>query len=443
MAVDIRVKRASSIPNPKSAIRNQQSEIPTVAQPVFIEQLDNGLVLLAEPMDWLQSTAFNIVIPGGCSLDPVELLGLSNFTCEMVQRGCGERDSRQFVEDLENLGVVQGASVSGMFSSFYGAMPSSQLAESLPIFADLVRRPLLPADQLDDGRLVCLQEIQSSEDDLAQRVMNELRTRHYPAPLGRVSHGTIDAVTQISLDQIRSHFSRTYRPNGTILAVAGNIDWPRLRDQVGELFGDWPPVALADVRTTPAGRGYHHIEHDSNQTHLGVSFPSVPYSHVNYFQARGAVGVLSDGMSSRLFTEVREKRSLCYTVFASLSSLKDEACIVSYAGTSTERAQETLDVLIGELRRMTEGIREDELGRLKALIRSALIIEQESSRSRASSIAGDWYHLGRVRSLDEVSEIVNNLTVDSINTYLSANPPKDFSIVTLGENKLEVPSGVS
>ena len=414
-----------------------------MAQSVFIEQYENGLVLLAEPMDWLKSVTMNVLVPGGNVRDPKELLGLGNFTCEMVQRGCGSRDSRQFVEDLEHLGVVQGGSVSTIFSSFYGAMPSESLHDSLSIFADLVRRPVLPEDQLDDGRLVCMQEIQSMEDDLAQRVMNEVRRRQYPEPFGRTSQGTMESMARVSLEHLTDHFNATYCPNKAILAVAGNLDWPRLRDQVGELFGDWPIVDLPDITSTPAERGNHHIEHESKQTHIGVAFPTVPYSHRDYFQARGAVGVLSDGMSSRLFTEVREKRSLCYTVYATLNSLKDEASIISYAGTSTERAQETLDVLVAEFFRLTKGIHDDELGRLKALVRSSLIIEQESSRSRAASIAGDWYHLGRVRSLDEVSQHINDLTVDSINDYLSQNAPRDFTIVTLGENKLEVPSGVS
>ncbi len=412
-------------------------------QSVFTHQFDNGLVLLAESMDWLQSAAFNVMIPGGAARDPADRAGLSNFVCEMSQRGCGQRDSRQFVEDLENLGAGHGPSVSSISTSFSAAMPADNLYDVLTIFADVLRRPLLPADQLDDGRLACLQEIQSIEDDLSQRVMSELRRRQYADPFGRDSHGTMEAVSQITLDEIRTQFVRTYRPDETIVSVAGNVDWPRLKDLVGELLGDWPRVELPELKTTPAPRGYHHIEHESQQTHICIAFPTVPYSHADYFQARGAVGVMSDGMSSRLFTEVREKRSLCYAVFASMHSLKQEASVFAYAGTSTDRAQETLDVTIAEFDRLARGIEEDELARLKALIRSSLIIEQESSRSRAASIAGDWYHLGRIRPLDELNDIINGLTVESINAYLAAHPFSDPCVVTLGEKELEVPRGVS
>jgi len=117
--------------------------------------------------------------------------------------------------------------------------------------------------------------------------------------------------------------------------------------------------------------------------------------------------------------------------------------VLCYAGTSAERAQETLDVTLAELVRIAEGVEERELGRLKARIKSGLIMQQESSSSRSSAVARDWYHLGRVRTLDEVGALVDGLTRASINAYLQEHPPRGFTIVTLGPNRLEVPVGVS
>jgi predicted Zn-dependent peptidase len=114
-----------------------------------------------------------------------------------------------------------------------------------------------------------------------------------------------------------------------------------------------------------------------------------------------------------------------------------------YAGTSAERAQETLDVTLNELVRVAEGIRNDELLRLKARIKSSLIMQQESSSARSGAIARDWYHLGHVRTLDELSTLLDALSVESINAYLAAHPPGDFTVVTLGPQPLEVPVGVS
>jgi predicted Zn-dependent peptidase len=148
-------------------------------------------------------------------------------------------------------------------------------------------------------------------------------------------------------------------------------------------------------------------------------------------------------MSSRLFTEVREKRGLVYTVFASLSALKDRGAIHCYAGTSTERAQETLDVMFAELARLGDGITPDELLRLKARLKSSLIFQQESSYSRSSAIAADWHYLGRTQTLEELLAIVDGLSCASINRWLADHPPAQFTLVTLGERPLTPPAAMS
>jgi predicted Zn-dependent peptidase len=147
---------------------------------------------------------------------------------------------------------------------------------------------------------------------------------------------------------------------------------------------------------------------------------------------------LGGGMSSRLFTEVRERRGLCYSVYASYHTLRDRAAVFCYAGSSAQRAQETLDVTLGELRRLGQGIEASELKRLKARIKTELIMQQESSFSRSSSIAREWYHINRARTLDELERIVDGLTCQSVNDYLAKNPPRQFTIVTVGPDELKV-----
>jgi predicted Zn-dependent peptidase len=412
-------------------------------QQILTHRFPNGLTLLAEPMAWLESAAFALLMPGGCQRDPEDRLGLAALTCEMVQRGCGSRTSRDFVEDLENLGVDRSAAVSNAHTSFGGAMPNERIYDALSIYADLVQRPLLPEDQFEDAQQVCLQEVHGLEDDLAQKMMQELRRRRYGDPYGRASQGTVESLEAATLDDVRGHVDRFFRPQDAILSIAGNIEWDALRDHVAKAFGDWKPQPLPPIATKPSDGPYCHLKHDSNQTHIGVAWPSVPYSHPDYYQARGAVGVLSDGMSSRLFTEVREKRGLVYTVYASCHSLKHAGSVLCYAGTSTDRSQETLDVLLAELERLADGIEADELARLKAKIKSSLIFQQESSPARAGSMAADWHHLGRVKTLDEVSAIIDALSVDTINEYLRRNPPGNYTVVTLGEQELKTPLALS
>lgn len=414
-----------------------------MSERTFSHLLPNGLVLVAEPMAWLDSAAFTLLVPAGCAHDPANRGGLSSFTCEMVLRGAGPRDNRQFIQDLDNLGVEWSESVSAARTSFSGATLAENLPKALEIFADVVQHPQLPEDQLEPSRLALLQELRAVEDEPAQKVMIEVQRRHYADPWGRPSQGDVEAVEAITLNEICRQFALHYRPNGAILGVAGRFEWEELKATVESLLGDWEPRDVPEIVEGRPGTSLDHLASETKQTHIGIAYPSVPYRHPDYFQAWGAVGVLGGGMSSRLFTEVRERRGLCYHVDASYHSLLDRGGVFCYAGTSAERAQETLDVTLAVLGQLAQGIEAAELDRLKARIKSGLIMQQESSTSRSSMIAIDWYHLGRVRPLDEVGRLVDGLTCRSINAYLAGHPPQDFTIVTLGPRPLEVTGGVS
>ena len=404
---------------------------------IFHHTFDNGLTVVAQPMPWLESAAFSIATPAGFRYDPSDKLGLANLACEMVQRGSGDLSSREWVEALDMLGVDYSSSVSLYNTHFGGAMQAAQLHDALAIYADVLRRPALPDSQFEDGRQVCFQEIAALEDDLAQRAILQLRQNIYGSIDGRYSEGSMESVAGLTMQDVQAFFKAYYRPNGMIIACAGKIDFDSLRDHVEKLFGDWQPNEISPAENVVATNRYQHIEHKSEQTHIALAYPGFTYSDPEFYLNRGAVGVLSGGMSSRLFTEVREKRGLCYSVFASCHTLLDKASVICYSGTSSDRAQETLDVIIEQLQLMADGIHEDELRRLKVQIRSGMIMQQESCRARARSIASDWSHLGRVRLLDEINDAINSLTVDSINEFLQAQPPANFNVVTLGPSPLK------
>jgi len=411
----------------------------TVEQEIIqSHQFENGLVLIGQSMPWLESAAFSFQVPAGCRYDSGDKIGTANFVCEMVQRGAGEMDSRQLIEKLEHLGVDYSSSASVYGTHYSGASCAEQLHEALAIYADVLQRPHFPEEQMEDGRQVCYQEIAAISDDLPQRTLIELRNRFYGQPDGRDCHGSPTSVASIGLEDLRHFYQRNYRPNGVILGVAGKIDWPSLQEHVANLFGDWParPDVIPDI--SPAEHGICHLPFDSQQTHIALAYPGVSYSDPNYYRQAGSVSVLSGGMSSRLFHEVREKRGLCYSVFASNHSVIDRGCVICYCGTSADRAQESLDVILQQLVNLRMGITEDELRRLKVQVRSDLIMQQESCRARAGSLTGDWFHFGRVRTLDELNSRISSLTVEEINGFLEEHPPQSFDLVTLGPHPLEI-----
>ena len=142
-------------------------------------------------------------------------------------------------------------------------------------------------------------------------------------------------------------------------------------------------------------------------------------------------------MSSRLFTEVREKRGLCYAISASINTQKEQARVFAYAGSTNERAQETLDVMVAEIRKLHEDITEEELDRCKARAKSTLIMQQESTMSRASSIARDSLYLGRVMELQEIRSRIDSLTPTQVRDFAVEHAPRSMVLVTIGPEALD------
>jgi predicted Zn-dependent peptidase len=222
--------------------------------------------------------------------------------------------------------------------------------------------------------------------------------------------------------------------------VAGHFEWEALRDLVGGLFGDWDGAGERALKLGPPPPKRAHLSKELEQTQIAVAFPSVPPGDPDYYAALGAVNVLSGGMSSRLFTEIREKEGLCYSVWATYQTLKDRASVLCYAGSLNRQAQRTLDLLLRELRKLPEGVEPEEVDRVKVGLKTSLIMQQESTNARAASLASDWYYLGRVRSFDEIQSAIEGLSAETILAYLRRCPPEDFRIVTLGPRPLEVRS---
>jgi predicted Zn-dependent peptidase len=407
-----------------------------VAQEVQVQTFPNGLTLLAERMDHVRSAAVNILVPAGAIYDPPGREGLGTLLAELIIRGAGERDSRALTLALDNLGLDRSEGVGGLHLRFSGATLATNLPQVLELYADIVRRPHFPAAELEAVQALAMQDLAGLEDDPRQKVLLELRKRHYPTPLSNDRRGTAEGVQATTHADIQAHFRKHFHARGAIISVAGNVEWKPLVDQVGRLFGDWPAGEDHEPKCGPSRFLVDHIPKETTQTQIGIAYPSIPFGHADYYAAMGAVNVLSGGMSSRLFTEVREKEGLCYAVWASYQTYKDRGSIFAYAGTTTPRAQETLDVTLRELRRLADGIEDDEVDRVRAGLKSSLIMQEESTSSRASSIASDWYYLGRVRSFDEIQAGIDSLTPKSIVDHLRRYPPKDFAIVTLGEKAL-------
>lgn len=405
----------------------------------LIQHFDNGLTLVAERMDWCESVACAVLVPAGSIYDPDTKPGLANLVCEMALRGAGDHDSHGLIEAFESLGSERGESVGHAHIWYSFATLTENLAPTLKLTSEIIQKPHFPKNQLGLGKQVVLQEILSVEDDPSRKVMIELSKNAIPAPWGEPCFGTAKAVESITIDEIQNFHQKCYHSNGAVISVAGKFHPESLIELVSDLFGNWKPNQIQKNEAGDLGKPVLHIPYDSAQTHIGLNYSSVPFRHPDYLLAWSGVSVLSGGMSNRLYTEIREKRGLCYSVGASYYTYRDFGGVTCYCGTSSDRAQESLDVLLMELERLSQsGITGNELELLKIRAKTSLIMQQESTGSRASGIARDWNHLGRIRTMSEIEEKINALTVPLINEYLAAHPPGPYHLATLGPEPLNM-----
>jgi len=400
--------------------------------------LENGMVVLGEPMESVESVAFNFVLPAGASLMPDGCCGGPSVVSDWVFRGAGERSSRELGDALDGLGLHRAGSVGSARLGVGAALEASNLGEALELYGDIILRPSLEEDQFELARQLAIDGVHSLDDDPRQKVMVKLREHFYPHPLGRSTIGDIEELKGLTAETARRIVEEDFNISQTIFSVAGKYDFGAVCGQLEGLFAGQARRGLEEVKLGEKGGKYTHIEDDSAQVHIGLMTDTVKVMDEDYYNARVAVSVLSGGMSSRLFTEVREKRGLCYAIGARYHGLKDAAGVTCYAGTTPDKAQETLDVILEQFNRLGDGISAEEIARAKVGLKSSLILQSESSGSRASAIGGDYYMLGRVRSLDEIKERIEGTGVDSVLGFLRNNKFEDFTVVTIGPKEVTV-----
>lgn len=398
--------------------------------------LDNGLRVVVQSMPGMQSAALTLMIPAGSVYDEIGKSGTAAILSEMFTRGADDMSARELSSAFDNIGLQKSVSGGVGYITVSAATTADRILHAVPLIARMLIRPHLTEENFAPSRELVHQALNALEDEPKQRLGHYLRRCSYPTPFSNPSEGTMDDLKSISVADIQNHYKTLVAPDEAVLGIAGNVDAAEVQAALADAFSEWksvtpPKLVAGDITPSPL-----HIKHDSAQTHIGIAWDTVPYTHDRYFEAWAMVSLLSGGMSSRLFTEVREKRGLCYAISASINTQRDMARVFGYAGTTNERAQETLDVMVAEIRQIHEGITEEELQRCKARAKSTLIMQQESTMSRSGSLARDTLFLGRVRTLEEIRDMLDALTVDQVKDFAIEFAPKSIVLVTIGPEEL-------
>jgi predicted Zn-dependent peptidase len=415
--------------------------------PIRVRMLECGMPLLVEEMSGVRTAALSWLVPAGNASDPEGESGdgWSSLLAELAQRGAGGRDSRAFSDALDRAGVQRAVTPAAIHIVVSGTTIGSRLHEALPLFADLVVRPHLPAESLDAVRSLAIQSLESLQDDPQHRVSLRLRERHLPPPFNRSGYGNRVAYERAEIEALRADWMARVRPVGSILAVAGAVDADEIARSLDALLKGWHGTA-SDVQTSGAPIGGSIHEHDeSNQTHIAVGLHAPSEREPESLLCRLATNILGGETSSRLFSEVREKRSLCYSVNAGYAGGRDRGMVALYAGSTPERAQETLDTMMTELGRFEHGVDEGEFRRAVVGMKSRLVMQGESTGARAAALGSDWYRLGRCRSLRELSAEVEAVTLDGLNDWIgramSGSWRDAMTVCTIGKSALRTGAG--
>jgi predicted Zn-dependent peptidase len=403
-----------------------------MTQKTDIYQLENGMILLGERIENVLSASFQFLLPAGASLLPEGCCGTGTVIADWLFRGAGQYSSRELIQTLDRLGIHRSASPSVHHLSLTASLEASNLPETLDLCADMILRPQLSADQFKLSRQLAISELQGLDDDPRQKAMILLYENFYPDPFGRPAVGKLDELKGLSFEQCADIARNIFHPSKVIFSICGNYDFEAVKDQLEKTFDRPSSKGLSAQPPVVKEKSYRHFPTEGAQVHIGIMTPAPLAASDAYYEMAAAVSILSGSMSSRLFTEVREKRGLCYAVGANYKNLKDHAGIACYAGTTPDKAQQTLDVILDQFRILKNGISDDEIQRAKVGLKTSLIMQSESTYARSSGIAADHFLLGRIRTLDEIREKIEALSVDSVLECLRRHPFEDFTVLTLG-----------
>jgi predicted Zn-dependent peptidase len=399
-----------------------------------------GTPLLMESMSGVRSVGLTWLVPAGFATDPEDRRGLATMLSEMMARGSGDLDSRAFADRMDTLGASYDIDAGPRHMRISSTLVGARLREALPTIADIVLRPRLEEDAVEPTRDLALQALEGLKDDPQERAMLALRERHIAPPLNRSDYGTVEGLTAITRDDLVAGWARQGRPGGAIIAIAGDLDAAggpgAIADALAGLLSGWSGAAPEIAPGRPTDRGTdHHIPDSSSQVQIALMHDAPAEKHPDSRLERVVSAVLSGGMASRLFTEVREKRGLCYAVSQSYAAERDAGRCTAYVGTQPERAQESLTVLIEQLHHIQTPagrITEEEFHRAIIGIRSSLVLAGESTSARAGALAGDQFRIGRPRSLTELDASYASITLDEVNAYLARRSIGEMTVVSLG-----------
>lgn len=396
--------------------------------------LSNGLTVVSHTMPEVETVALGLWVGAGSRSELQAEHGVAHFLEHMAFKGTKRRTAREIVEEIEAVGGDLNAATSVDSTGYYARVLQKDLPLALDILSDIILEPCFDGGELARERDVILQEIAASSDSPDDVVYDFLSEAAFPdQPVGRPILGTADSVCMFERDHLGTYLSTHYHAPNMVLSAAGAVDHETL---VAEAERHLPALS-SEGTPSPQQAVYRGGRRGSDkpfeQTHLMIGLEAPAYHQPDYFTAQILAGALGGGMSSRLFQEVRERRGLCYAIYAFSTGLTDSGVFVIHAAGASDKADELFAVMRDELDRAAEhGFDEAELGRVKAQMKMGLLAALESSSARAEQLARHVLFCGRILPTAELVERIEAVRPADLQTLLQKTLASPLSLATAG-----------
>ena len=403
-------------------------------------RLDCGIDFAAEVLPARHIAVLEIRLLSGLSAEPEDRLGLAFQVEQTISKGTAKRTGPQLSDAYDAIGALHGSWVGRETIGFKVTSLPNYFDEAMDLTVEMIRTPTFPEESCRVGIELANQELTALEDDPGE-LSRKLMLKHaYGALLGRHAYGERETLERIGRADLVSFWRANFAARRMQVVVGGAIDAARVADRLEAAFagfGDATAAAPVPAITFTAGRWHYHKELE--QQHISICWPGVRMTDREYAVERLLLSVLGDGMSSRLFTEVREKQGLVYWVGAWHEHPRSGGMIHLGALFTPARCEQTYRTLLREVDRLAEDLTEDELQRSKTQIIARTETHGDITRARVSELGSDLFYFGRPVPVEEKNAEINAVTTADIQRYLKDHPRDRLSVVTLGPAK---PDGV-
>jgi len=385
--------------------------------------LDNGIRVVMEEIPSVRSASVGIWVEVGSRDEAETEAGLAHFVEHMFFKGTVHRSAREIAQEMDGLGGELNAFTSRETTAFYANVIEEHLPKAVDLLADLFRHSVFPPVEIAREKRVVLEEINMVEDD-PEDLIYDLHTANVwrGNPIGRPILGDVKVIRSIARRQIQDFLGRRYRPERTVISVAGRFSRSVLVKQLNRLFRTFGPrglrprrtdrPGLVGIRRPPVTNGRLFLRPKKlEQAHLCLGLPGLPLTHKDRYGIYALNLLLGGGMSSRLFQEIRERRGLVYSIYSHHAGFQDAGMLTVYAASSPKAVRQVVQLTLRELRRLRErGVHREELLRAVNQMKGGILLSLESTNSRMSRLAKDEIYFGRYFSLEETLREINRVS---------------------------------